>query len=84
MDLSVEHGYRYLRILAGNEEPVCQLKLSHKGVHLLLQKQARPGVNPQTETISISGFDDYSRIPDHSDIMKSAHLQDAFFRIRCS
>src|ERR1700674_283215 len=30
MDLSVEHGYRYLRILAGNEEPVCQFKLSHK------------------------------------------------------
>ena len=42
MDFSVEQGYRDLRILAGNEEPVCQFKLSHQGVHLLLQKQARP------------------------------------------
>jgi hypothetical protein len=33
MDFSVEHGYRYLRILAGNEEPVCQFKLPHQGVH---------------------------------------------------
>jgi hypothetical protein len=33
MDFSVEHGYRYLRILSGNEEPVCQFKLSHQGVH---------------------------------------------------
>src|ERR1700731_4769594 len=42
MDFSVEQGYRDLRILAGNEEPVCQFKLSHQGVHLLLQKQAVP------------------------------------------
>ena len=47
MDFSVEQGYRDLRILAGNEEPVCQFKLSHQGVHLLLQKQARPGVPPK-------------------------------------
>ena len=42
MDFSVEHGYSYLRILAENKEPVCQFKLSHHGVHLLLQRQARP------------------------------------------
>jgi hypothetical protein len=42
MGFSVEHGYRYLGILAGNEELVCQFKLPHQGVHLLLQKQARP------------------------------------------
>jgi len=28
MDFSVEHGYSYLRILAGNEEPVSQFRLS--------------------------------------------------------
>jgi hypothetical protein len=26
MDFSVEHGYRYPRLLAGNEEPVCQFQ----------------------------------------------------------
>src|SRR5258708_30051020 len=52
MDFSVEHGYRYLGIVAGNEEPVCQFKLFHQGVHLLLQKQARPGLNPYIETLS--------------------------------
>jgi hypothetical protein len=26
MDFSVEDGYSHLRILAGNEEPVCQFK----------------------------------------------------------
>jgi hypothetical protein len=40
MDFSVEHGYSYLRILAGNEEPVCQFKLSHQGVHPTAAKAA--------------------------------------------
>lgn len=31
MDFSVEHGYRYLQILARNEEAVCQFKLFAKG-----------------------------------------------------
>jgi hypothetical protein len=33
MDFSVGHGYRYLRILAGNEEPVCQFRLSQERVY---------------------------------------------------
>jgi hypothetical protein len=41
MDFLVEHGSCYLRILAGNEEPVCQFKLFNQGVHLLLEKQGR-------------------------------------------
>jgi hypothetical protein len=39
MDFSVEHGYGYLGILAGNEEPVCQFKLSNQGFTPLLRKQ---------------------------------------------
>jgi hypothetical protein len=32
------HGYRYLVILARNEEPVRQFKLSQKGVHATAAK----------------------------------------------
>jgi hypothetical protein len=48
MDFSVEHGYRYLRILAGNEEPVwcANSNCLTRRLTCLLQKQARPGVNP--------------------------------------
>jgi hypothetical protein len=43
MDFSVEHGYRRLRILAGNEEPVCQFKLSHQGFGDLPSDQLEAG-----------------------------------------
>ena len=47
MDLSVEYGYRYLRILAGNEEPVwcANSNCLTKGFTPLLLKQARPVQN---------------------------------------
>jgi hypothetical protein len=43
MDLSAEHRYRYLRVLAGNEEPVCQFNLPHQGVH---PTAAKAGASP--------------------------------------
>jgi hypothetical protein len=40
------------------EEPVCQFKLSHQGVHLLLQKQAVPCAKtvPESDVFMLLGL----------------------------
>jgi hypothetical protein len=46
MEFSAENGCDDQRIVAWNDEPMHQQELSQQWVQLLLQKQARAGLNP--------------------------------------